>query len=150
MILVVALCFPIFLVTVFDTGILYQVAVFVYGALNGLFVQKLGQVITWSDLVRSFDTGVTEFQKRMMSAGAHERWGTPETRSQYFQWEAMRRRQLLQEIRREPSEIPAVPAAANGRGEAIDNRWSVENYRKWTPFAYVWDVRPHPAAPDCG
>ena len=35
MVLVVALCFPIALVTVFDTGILYQVAVFLYGCTNG-------------------------------------------------------------------------------------------------------------------
>jgi hypothetical protein len=37
------LCFPVFLVVCFDTGILYQVAVFLYGCTNGLFVQKLGQ-----------------------------------------------------------------------------------------------------------
>ena len=53
MVLVVALCFPVFLVTVFDTGILYQVAVFLYGCTNGLFVQKLGQIVSWNDLIVS-------------------------------------------------------------------------------------------------
>ena len=51
MVLVIALCFPVFLVTIFDTGILYQVAIFLYGCLNGLFVQKLGQVVSWNDLI---------------------------------------------------------------------------------------------------
>lgn len=56
-VLIIALCFPVFLVVQFDTGIFYQVAVFFYGCLNGLLVLGLGQVVTWNDLVRQFEKG---------------------------------------------------------------------------------------------
>lgn len=56
--LVAALCIPVFLVVQFDTGILYQVGVFAYGCINGLFVLGLGQVVTWNDLVKQFENGM--------------------------------------------------------------------------------------------
>lgn len=58
MVLIIALCFPVFLVVQFDTGIFYQVAVFFYGCINGLLVLGLGQVVTWNDLVKQFEKGV--------------------------------------------------------------------------------------------
>ena len=57
MVLVGALCLPIFLVVQFDTGLLYQVVVFAYGCTNGLVVLGLGQVVTWNDLVKQFERG---------------------------------------------------------------------------------------------
>lgn len=56
-VLIGALCFPVFLVVQFDTGIFYQVGVFVYGCLNGLLFLGLGQVVTWNDLVKQFEKG---------------------------------------------------------------------------------------------
>jgi hypothetical protein len=58
LILVGALCLPIFLVVQFDTGIMYQVVVFAYGCMNGLVNLGLGQVVTWNDLVKQFERGV--------------------------------------------------------------------------------------------
>lgn len=57
LLLIGALCFPVFLVVQFDTGIFYQVAVFFYGCLNGLLILGLGQVVTWNDLVKQFEKG---------------------------------------------------------------------------------------------
>lgn len=57
MVLVGALCLPIFLVVQFDTGLLYQVIVFAYGCTNGLVLLGLGQVVTWNDLVKQFERG---------------------------------------------------------------------------------------------
>jgi hypothetical protein len=68
MILVAALCVPVFLVTVFDTGILFQVGVFLYGCANGLIVLGLGQVVTWNDLVKQFQKGAASFHFTLLSA----------------------------------------------------------------------------------
>lgn len=137
MVLVAALCFPIFLVTLFDTGIFYQVAVFIYGCLNGLFVQKLGQVVTWSDLITSFDRGVRQFRERMLSKGAQDRWQSQTTPRQFFEWEANERRVLTSlQVSGNLSESLAAPQV-----HATDNAWSSEGYRTWTPFSFVWDVR---------
>lgn len=57
MVLVLALCFPVFMVVLFDTGILYQVGVFVFGCTDGLTKLGLGQVVTWNDLVKQFERG---------------------------------------------------------------------------------------------
>lgn len=57
MVLVLALCFPVFMVVLFDTGILYQVGVFVFGCSDGLVKLGLGQVVTWNDLVKQFERG---------------------------------------------------------------------------------------------
>lgn len=61
LILVGALCLPVFLVVLFDTGIMYQVVVFAYGCMNGLVNLGLGQVVTWNDLVKQFERGMAIF-----------------------------------------------------------------------------------------
>jgi hypothetical protein len=45
----------------FDTGIFYQVGVFLYGCMNGLMVLGLGQVVAWNDLVKQFEKGSAPF-----------------------------------------------------------------------------------------
>jgi hypothetical protein len=60
-VLIAALCFPVFLVVQFDTGIFYQVGVFLYGCMNGLMVLGLGQVVAWNDLVKQFEKGSAPF-----------------------------------------------------------------------------------------
>lgn len=132
----VALCFPIFLVTVFDTGILYQIGVFVYGCSNGLFVQKLGQVVTWNDLIKLFEKGVNSFGHRMLSVRALERWGDPRHVRHYYQSVDARGAGTV------GSALPHEQSHAAATAPlGADDDWRSQEYERWTPFAHVWDVR---------
>jgi hypothetical protein len=137
MVLVVALCFPVFLVTVFDTGILYQVAVFLYGCTNGLLIQNLGQVVTWTDLIKLFERGVERFPKCMLSDSSHRRWVHDSGSHARHYYESS-----------SPDNGDSsgfVSNALPGETASIErNReFQSQDYCKWTPFAHVWDVRPH-------
>ena len=49
--LVLARLSPVLMVVLFDTTIFFQLVVFVYGMLHGVFVQKLGHIVTWQDMM---------------------------------------------------------------------------------------------------
>ena len=146
------LCFPVFLVILFDTGILYQVAVFLYGCTNGLFVQKLGQVVSWSDLIVQFEKGVSGFRSRMLSNGAEHRWRTDDKVVQrYFE----RDKHNVVGESAPPGNgaryngngvVPPHAEAAAGYAEessalATAGTWNSPEYVKWGPFSHAWDVR---------
>lgn len=125
--------------TVFDTGILYQIGVFLYGSINGLFVQKLGQVVTWNDLIKTFERGVNSFGRRMLSVRALERWQDPRHVRHYYESDDAKRGATAGESGVPRDEGTTAPLDA-------DNDWRSQEYARWTPFAHVWDVRSLPCA----
>lgn len=143
MVLVVALCFPVFLVTVFDTGILYQVAVFLYGCSNGLLIQNLGQVVTWSDLIKLFERGVERFPVCMLSDVSYRRWKHDSGSHARHYYESSNADQNGDN--RESRELGGGNRAATA-SLARNMEFQSQDYAKWTPFAHVWDVRSAPTS----
>eukprot|EP00892_Ulva_mutabilis_P001697 jgi/Ulvmu1/11528/UM078_0017.1 len=116
MLLVLALCFPVFMVVLFDTGILYQVGVFVFGCTDGLIKLGLGQVVTWNDLVKQFERGVDGFNRKVLSPKFRRYWVNSESVQQYY-----------------------TKTAPSGDYHLHLEDEEFEEYRRWTPFADAWD-----------
>jgi hypothetical protein len=144
MVLVAALCIPIFLIIMFDTGILYQVGVFVYGCTNGLAMLGLGNIVTWNDLIKHFERGAEHCSSSLLTETAAKAWKQPDTVRAYYALLASRAGERNKDgesgsgggsAARESQSVP--------KAQELDqlNAAQLNQYSKWTPFAEIWDVR---------